>query len=285
MRRPLAAITALLLGLSLVPTMAGASSGLTETEMAFVEEINATRAAAGVPPLTVHVQLSALSRGWAETMASNNTLAHASPISEGLTDPWRTIGENVGYGYSVSGLMDAFRNSSGHYANLVRADYTHVGVGVAFNGSQIWTTHRFFEAAGPVTQVSDYKCQGEAATMIGTTGNDMINGTAGRDVIVSFGGNDLINGRGGNDLICAGGGDDVIDGGRGSDEIYAQGGADVVVASGGRDFVHGGSGPDELRGSLGKDRVWGGGGADECWGEQMRCEIKHRTLHDGRTIG
>ncbi|MDH5237955.1 MAG: CAP domain-containing protein [Acidimicrobiia bacterium] len=261
---------------------AAAAPGLSDAEQDFVAQINQTRAAAGSAPLTVHLQLSALSRSWAQSMADSGQLQHASPISEGLTDPWRSMGENIGVGYSVSSLMDAFRGSSGHYANLIDADYTHVGVGVVMKGNQIWTTHRFFESAGPAPVV--YTCDGRTATIVGTAGNDMINGTAGPDVIVAFGGNDLIKGWGGNDVICAGSGDDLITGGRGADTIYAEGGADTVAASGGKDFVHGGPGDDELSGNLGKDRVWGAGGNDRCWGEQMRCETKYRTLHDGTKL-
>ncbi|MGI9602194.1 MAG: CAP domain-containing protein [Acidimicrobiales bacterium] len=288
MRRSLFLIITLAAALLVPVNAVSAAPALSDSEEAFVAEINETRADAGVGPMTVHLELSALSRSWAQIMANNGQLQHASPISEGLTDPWLSMGENIGYGYSVSGLMDAFRASSGHYANLVDPDYTHVGVGVVFKGSQIWTTHRFFESPNPPPPPPPPPppqfCQGEPATIVGTAGADEIVGTAGPDVIVALGGNDYINGRGGHDLICAGGGNDEINGGKGADAIYGQGGDDLVVASGGKDFVNGGSGDDQLNGSLGKDQVWGGGGLDVCWGEQMRCETKFRTLHNGTKL-
>ncbi|MDH3705604.1 MAG: CAP domain-containing protein [Acidimicrobiia bacterium] len=285
MRRALVIIATVVATLvSPVGPAAAAAPPLSETEQAMVTEINQTRAAAGSGPLVVHLELSALSRGWAQTMADNNNLVHASPITEGFNDPWLKMGENIGYAWSVESMMDAFRNSPGHYANLIDPDYTHVGVGVVWKGSQLWTTHRFFESPTPPPPPVVHLCEGEPATIVGTAGNDMLLGTAGPDVIVGLGGNDLINGRGGHDLICAGGGDDYITGGRGSDEVYGQGGDDTVVSSGGKDFVNGGMGNDVLNGNLGKDQVWGSGGTDVCWGERMRCETKFRTLHNGTKL-
>ncbi|MDH4168699.1 MAG: hypothetical protein OEW42_03835 [Acidimicrobiia bacterium] len=137
------------------------------------------------------------------------------------------------------------------------------------------------EVAGPAPILL---CEGERATVAGSSLPEMLVGTAGRDIIVARGGNDIIDGRGGNDVICGGGGDDTIVGGRGADQIFGQAGNDVVDASIGKDFVNGGPGRDTLRGGLGRDVVWGGGGFDECWGERMRCEKKHRTLHDGTEL-
>ena len=123
-------------------------------------------------------------------------------------------------------------------------------------------------------------CHGMPATLVGTDGPDHIAGSTTRDVILAGAGRDRIDGRGGDDVICAGPGWDEIDAGRGADVVYGEGGSDVVDAAGGRDFVHGGPGDDRLDGGPGRDRVWGGGALDECWGEQLRCEISHRTRHD-----
>ena len=62
-------------------------------------------------------------------------------------------------------------------------------------------------------------CLGHRATIVGTSGHDVIHGTSHADVIVAKGGRDTIYGGGGNDIICAGGGDDTVYGGRGSDDV------------------------------------------------------------------
>ncbi len=71
-------------------------------------------------------------------------------------------------------------------------------------------------------------CRGRAATIIGTSGDDRIDGTRGDDVIVGLGGDDKIHGAAGNDVICGGSGDDKLNG---------QGGDDVVDGGSGRNLA------------------------------------------------
>ena len=289
------------------PAAATGTHQLNPTEELFVEAINQLRAEVGVGPLVVHSELSHLSRGWTAMMVSANRLVHADPISGGFTEPWRRFGENIGYSWSVDSLMNAFRTSPGHYANLIDPDYNYVGVGVVWVGGTLWTTHRFVETVTPPPPPPPpppevFECAGEEATIVGTDAGERIVGTPGRDVIVARGGADVILGRGGHDLICAGDGDDQVYGAGGSDVIYAGGGADWVdsgagddklygqggndrfVAGAGADFVHGGAGYDRLNGGLGPDRVVGGGDVDRCWGEQVACEAIHRTWQRGGLV-
>jgi Ca2+-binding RTX toxin-like protein len=105
-------------------------------------------------------------------------------------------------------------------------------------------------------------CFGVRATIVGSEGNDVLNGTPGDDVIVALGGADRINGGGGNDLICGGDGDDKIDGGSGNDLIDAGSGNDIVLGGAGDDTLKGGPGNDRLEGGSGNDLVEGGDGND-----------------------
>ncbi|HEY3477198.1 MAG TPA: ExeM/NucH family extracellular endonuclease, partial [Anaerolineales bacterium] len=105
-------------------------------------------------------------------------------------------------------------------------------------------------------------CNGLPATMIGTPGDDVINGTNGRDVIVALGGNDTINGRNGNDVICGNGGDDTINGGNGDDLLFGSFGDDTLNGGNGDDSLDGGAGEDELIGARGADTLTGGAGGD-----------------------
>jgi hypothetical protein len=90
-------------------------------------------------------------------------------------------------------------------------------------------------------------CLGQTATLVATPGKEL-NGSSGPDVIVGSAGADRIEGGAGNDLICAGPG------------------ADVVAGGGGNDRIVGGPGGDLLRGNAGNDRIEGGKGRDRCLG-------------------
>ena len=115
------------------------------------------------------------------------------------------------------------------------------------------------------------ECNGLPATIIGTTGNDLINGTNGPDVIVGLGGNDVINGGNGNDVICGYAGNDTLNGGSGNDTLLGSYGLDTLNGQNGidtldggddSDTLNGGNDPDTLRGGNGNDGLIGGSGND-----------------------
>ncbi len=110
------------------------------------------------------------------------------------------------------------------------------------------------------------KCAGKTATIVGTTGNDVIQGTQGDDVIAGLGGNDKILGLGGNDTICGGDGNDEIYGNTGNDYIYGNNGNDNLHGGPGSDNLIGGNGIDYLYGESGKDTLFGGSGNDVLFG-------------------
>lgn len=71
-------------------------------------------------------------------------------------------------------------------------------------------------------------CFGRPATIVGTNGNDSIDGTKLPDVIASLGGDDRVHALAGDDLICGGDGNDVMFDGYGTDAIDGGNGVDTV---------------------------------------------------------
>ncbi len=109
-------------------------------------------------------------------------------------------------------------------------------------------------------------CNGLIATIVGTSGDDILSGTAENDVIVGMGGNDHIYGIEGNDTICSGHGNDVIEGGDGEDILFGNFGNDSMSGGNGNDEIVGGRGNDRLDGGDGNDILSGWSGNDELMG-------------------
>lgn len=104
------------------------------------------------------------------------------------------------------------------------------------------------------TPTSEFTCDGLAATLIGTNGNDVLVGTRADDVIVALGGSDFVIGNNGNDRICLGPGNDLAIGGRGGDRVFGEQGNDILAGEDGADFLDGGSWNFDLcLGGLGAD--------------------------------
>ena len=82
---------------------------------------------------------------------------------------------------------------------------------------------------GPRVDAAPPLCDGKPATIVGTTGNDVLTGTDGDDVIVGLGGDDRLIGGAGSDTLCGFNGDDTLIGGEGDDVIFGGNGSDWVA--------------------------------------------------------
>jgi Tol biopolymer transport system component len=116
------------------------------------------------------------------------------------------------------------------------------------------------------------RCAGRIATIIGTPGRDVLEGTRSKDVIIALGGDDRVKSYTRADVICGGAGRDEIDAGDngeggGSDLVLAGPGADRVAlgpelgrarGEGGNDLLLGSKGGDSLSGGPGDDVIRGG---------------------------
>jgi Ca2+-binding RTX toxin-like protein len=95
--------------------------------------------------------------------------------------------------------------------------------------------------------------------IIGTAGNNVLNGNNQDNVIRGLAGNDTIN---------TGEGDNYVFGGPGSDNIVANSGNDTIHGddygdnNGGDDIISGGAGDDNINGHDGDDIIDGGAGSD-----------------------
>lgn len=126
---------------------------------------NEERADDGLAHLRRNSLLDRAAQMKAEDMAKKGYYAHVSP--EGVT-PVHWV-EKVGYAYLIIGenlivqrtdarqVVDAFMKSPGHRANILRKDFTEIGVGVAtgvYKGKDSTFTVQIFAAPRPSTAVA-----------------------------------------------------------------------------------------------------------------------------------
>lgn len=132
--------------------VASAAAPPATAEAQFADLINSARRASGKAPLVVNTGVAATSRTWSGTMRSRGTMSHdpylVANVARVVPD-WKRVGENVGVGYDVAQLHNAFMASSGHRANIL-GDYNQVGIGVV-NSSDgtVWVTVRFVKGSLP----------------------------------------------------------------------------------------------------------------------------------------
>jgi uncharacterized protein YkwD len=135
-------------------SMARSDIGIFEDEesdaAAFLADTNQLRASKGVGSLSMDNQLVAIAMGWSQHMMEAGTLSHNPNLANAVAENWTKLGENVGFGPSVSAIHTAFVNSPHHYANLVDPAFQFVGIAIAYGSDgRLWVTEDFMQLAGP----------------------------------------------------------------------------------------------------------------------------------------
>ena len=107
-----------------------------------IADINASRAASGLPRLRENFTLDKKADDWAKHLRDVCDLSH-SRLSDGAPNEWVKLGENVGYGGSIDQVHEAYMNSPGHRANILDPSYQSVGSAAVW-GDCPDGTHRVF---------------------------------------------------------------------------------------------------------------------------------------------
>jgi uncharacterized protein YkwD len=130
-----------------------------DSERGFARKTNLARDAAGVRKLRLDPQLSKVARKHAHEMADKNRLHHTpwDTLKRRVTN-WRILGENVGYGSSVTSLHRAFMDSKVHRDNILHSSYRYIGVGVVNKHGYMWVTVVFEGYDNPGTRLNMPSC-------------------------------------------------------------------------------------------------------------------------------
>ncbi|MEU3901573.1 CAP domain-containing protein [Streptomyces sp. NPDC045251] len=123
--------------------------GLARTTAEVVDLTNRERVRAGLAALAADPRLTAAAQAHSTDMVARDFYSHTDPDGG---KPWdraaaagaarRTVGENIACGQrSPADVVEGWMNSPGHRANILKADFTHIGIGLAGGGraGTYWT--------------------------------------------------------------------------------------------------------------------------------------------------
>lgn len=109
--------------------------------------VNKERAKNGLSALSLSAEAGRVAQLKADDMAANGYFSHTSPTYGSPFDmlkqfgvSYKTAGENIAKGQtSPQAVMNAWMNSEGHKANILKNGYTKLGVGYTVkNGTTYW---------------------------------------------------------------------------------------------------------------------------------------------------
>jgi hypothetical protein len=209
----------------------------TSFETLFLQLVNQARSDAGARPLSVDGELLAAARGHDEWMDATDTFSHTGVNGSDPGDRMEAAGygaqgwgENIAY---VSGTLSEatvrhlhalLMDSPGHRANIERAGFEEVGIGLkqgTIDGrAVVFVTQAFgtpnaqeraeADDAGTVVATPTPPSTPLRKTFTGNEGHNKLVGNAAANILKGKGGNDKLNGNGGKDLLFGGDGRDTF---------------------------------------------------------------------------
>ncbi len=138
--RPVLALVAMALAVSLV-----ASSCVSNNQTTVFNQINSSRTSRGIAATGANQWLSDFAQDWADYMAANCTVGHSRTYASSNPYRWRGLAENVGRATSLSGMHNAFMNSTSHRANILNPAFNYSGTGVAKGCGYYFVVHEFMQ--------------------------------------------------------------------------------------------------------------------------------------------
>lgn len=123
-----------------------ATQGIGAFEQQVLDLTNAERAKEGLKPLAIDMPLMNSAEEKSADMAKNGYFDHNSPTLGSPFDQmkangisYRSAGENIAKGQQTpQEVVKAWMESPGHRANIMKPEFTHIGIGYVENGN-VWT--------------------------------------------------------------------------------------------------------------------------------------------------
>jgi hypothetical protein len=136
--------------------IAGTVVSPAQAETRMLELLNQARRQADLAPLAADSELRDIALAHSEDMVEHRFFGHVSPTSGAPADRARRagvlvsmFGENVAVASTPEVAHEGLMSSPGHRANMLRAEFTHVGIGAGKNDNGIVVTLAFGRRPGP----------------------------------------------------------------------------------------------------------------------------------------
>jgi uncharacterized protein YkwD len=132
-------LIALAVALAMAAPLSAFVESTTTNEEAVIAAMNRERAAHGLKPLRLNLQLALAAEDRIHDLFGKHYFGHVAPDgtqpfvwAEARGYNYRVIGENLATGYPTpAAVVDGWMHSPGHRANILGADYDEVGVAIA----------------------------------------------------------------------------------------------------------------------------------------------------------
>ncbi len=159
-----------------VPSTAQATASVSVTTAVaqILADTNALRAADGLAPLTESAPMDTVAQNWSAQMGTTGSFVHNPSYSTQMPSGWTAAGENIASGYSYTTVVEAWHQSTAHYANIM-GDYTDIGIGYYVDSSgQAYYTQDFGKyTTHPVVTASTSTSGSTAPTPV-VSGNQIV---------------------------------------------------------------------------------------------------------------
>jgi uncharacterized protein YkwD len=107
--------------------------------------INGARRSHGEHPLRLSIPVSRAAHHHSRLMADRGYLFHTANLQQVLSGrPWSVFGENIARAKTVRSTFRAWMRSPGHRANILRARYKRIGIGIEPRHRALWSTIDFW---------------------------------------------------------------------------------------------------------------------------------------------
>ncbi len=131
-----------------VPTPEPTQAPVVDHATEVLNLVNQLRAEVGVVPLSLDSTLCQAANTRAVEISQDNCFSHTRPngtscftVLDDYGISYMATGENIAAGYATpADVVAGWKNSEGHYANMINASYTKLGVGF-YNSGNGYGTH------------------------------------------------------------------------------------------------------------------------------------------------